>query len=278
MSSDITGTSISIVNGTVVAVQGNAVKAQSLGSNQDGYALTWVNGNNDWEAAPQQISTTQSQYFTSNGSWTCPAGISGVLIIASGGGGGGAGGWSVSYGGGGGGGAIQQTSYVSVTPGNIYSIVIGAGGAGGALETNGSDGSPTTFGTIFSALGASAGWAYNTGTAGGWGGTNFAGAPQTTSPLVASGGAASTAGFPNWIGGFAGGTCPYGGGGGGGAGAQGNGGQAGQTNTGISGTNGASAAANTGAGGGGGGGNTTGTTTAIGGNGGSGYLYIVLTK
>ena len=52
MSSDITGTSISIVNGTVVALQGNAVKSQSLGSNQDGYALTWVNGNNDWEAQP----------------------------------------------------------------------------------------------------------------------------------------------------------------------------------------------------------------------------------
>src|ERR1700722_5000619 len=50
MTTDITGTSIAIVNGTVVAIQGNAVKSQSLGSNQDGYVLTWVDGNDDWEA------------------------------------------------------------------------------------------------------------------------------------------------------------------------------------------------------------------------------------
>jgi hypothetical protein len=52
MSSDVNGTSIAIVNGTVVAIQGNTVKAQSLGSNQDGYVLTWVDGNDDWEATP----------------------------------------------------------------------------------------------------------------------------------------------------------------------------------------------------------------------------------
>ena len=36
MATDISGTSISIVTGTVVAIQGNAVKPESLGSNQDG--------------------------------------------------------------------------------------------------------------------------------------------------------------------------------------------------------------------------------------------------
>jgi hypothetical protein len=40
----------SAINQTVIALQGNSVKSQSLGASQDGYVLTWVNSNNDWEA------------------------------------------------------------------------------------------------------------------------------------------------------------------------------------------------------------------------------------
>lgn len=38
---------------TVVALQGNAVKSQSLGSAQDGYALTWHNATSQWQALPE---------------------------------------------------------------------------------------------------------------------------------------------------------------------------------------------------------------------------------
>jgi hypothetical protein len=42
MSSDINGTSIAIVNGTVVAIQGNAISSDSLGSNQGKYKSTTI--------------------------------------------------------------------------------------------------------------------------------------------------------------------------------------------------------------------------------------------
>lgn len=38
---------------TVIALQGNAVKAQSLGAAQDGYALTWHNASSQWQALPE---------------------------------------------------------------------------------------------------------------------------------------------------------------------------------------------------------------------------------
>jgi hypothetical protein len=37
---------------TVTALQGHAVLSQALGATQDGYVLTWVNADNDWEASP----------------------------------------------------------------------------------------------------------------------------------------------------------------------------------------------------------------------------------
>ena len=38
---------------TVIALQGNAVEAQSLGAAQDGYALTWHNASSQWQALPE---------------------------------------------------------------------------------------------------------------------------------------------------------------------------------------------------------------------------------
>jgi hypothetical protein len=37
---------------TVIALQGNAVEAQSLGAAQDGYSLTWKNASSQWQAQP----------------------------------------------------------------------------------------------------------------------------------------------------------------------------------------------------------------------------------
>lgn len=42
---------------TVIALQGNAVKSGALSTPQDGYVLTWINSDSEWEARPTQIST-----------------------------------------------------------------------------------------------------------------------------------------------------------------------------------------------------------------------------
>jgi hypothetical protein len=46
---DLSGTSISQ---NVIKIRNNAVKAETLGASQDGYALTWVNTNNEFEVKP----------------------------------------------------------------------------------------------------------------------------------------------------------------------------------------------------------------------------------
>jgi hypothetical protein len=43
---------------TVIALQGNAVEAQSLGINQDGYVLAWKNSATQWQATPISTGST----------------------------------------------------------------------------------------------------------------------------------------------------------------------------------------------------------------------------
>lgn len=271
------------INGTVVGIQGNPVDPESP---TDGYVLTWDGDDGYWvpRPVPQPSTGLNKEYFTSSGTWTAPEGVTNILVIGAGGGGGGAGG--NTDGAGGGGASIQSTVYVSVTPGNNYSITIGAGGTGSAGASFGNDGSDTIFGSnlaVFTgASGAGEALTQNPGVsvreteypplaanihypqpaAGGWGGL-YGSYPAND-------------GARNLVGGFAGGNygtqaTGHGGGGGGGAGPQGSGGNGGNGSTGA-GAAGASASANTGAGGGGGGG---GTGSSAGGNGGSGYLYII---
>lgn len=94
--------------------------------------------------------------FTTNGSWTAPAGVTAIWITGCGGGGGGGGGEDGTDGftrtkcsGSGGGGAILHTFFLTVTPNTTYTITIGQGGAGGAraavTASNGADGTDTTF-------------------------------------------------------------------------------------------------------------------------------------
>ena len=49
MGGDVTGTTAAT---TVVALQGNSISPQTLGSSQDGYVLTWNNSVNKWKAEP----------------------------------------------------------------------------------------------------------------------------------------------------------------------------------------------------------------------------------
>lgn len=74
--------------------------------------------------------------FLSSGTWTCPAGVTSVIVIGVGGGGGGSGTYEnyqeevVKYMGGGS--NVLTTRVVSVVPNTSYTVTIGTGGSGGA--------------------------------------------------------------------------------------------------------------------------------------------------
>lgn len=76
------------------------------------------------------------QIFTSNGTWTCPAGVTTVYVTGSAGGGcGGRGyyaydaawGWKLGGGGGGGAGDATRSSSITVASGVVYSCLVGTG-------------------------------------------------------------------------------------------------------------------------------------------------------
>jgi hypothetical protein len=93
--------------------------------------------------------------FASSGNWTCPAGVTKVLVSVVGGGGGGRGGTfnvlgvTGGYGG-------YGSGVLTVTPGTVYTVTVGSGGTGGARATDGTAGGTSTFSTI-SATGGSGG-------------------------------------------------------------------------------------------------------------------------
>lgn len=77
------------------------------------------------------------QMYTDPGtySWECPPNVTSVSVVAIGAGGGG--GWSS----GGGGGGLAWRNNISVTPGNLYTVVVGFGGEPGTfIDTGGSSG------------------------------------------------------------------------------------------------------------------------------------------
>jgi hypothetical protein len=103
-----------------------------------------------------------------SGTWTCPAGVTSVILSGYGGGGQGAGGQTNSTatdrwaaGGGGGGGSWLQSCMRTVVPTTVYTVTIGAGGTGGGLggatPAAGTDGGDTSFDTLAIFAGASGG-------------------------------------------------------------------------------------------------------------------------
>jgi hypothetical protein len=93
----------------------------------------------------------QHQEILASTSFTVPSGVTQLFIHGCGGGGGGGGeGGGTTKGSGGGSGRWDSFS-LSVTPGQIISVVIGSGGSGGSNGINGAggnDGSPSTFGSL----------------------------------------------------------------------------------------------------------------------------------
>ncbi len=80
---------------------------------------------------------THTQFFTTNGTFTVPDGVTTLFIEVMGGGGGGAGGsQSIYYEARGGHAGEQIVSIVNVVPGQQFPVKIGAGGCGGALWYN----------------------------------------------------------------------------------------------------------------------------------------------
>lgn len=143
----LTSNNVILGNGT------SAVQFVAPGTN--GNVLT-SNGTTWTSAAPSGGSVSLKQVvFTSNTSWTCPAGVTAVEIQIWGGGGGGGcaytSGCCTGYGGNGGaGGYIHGT--LPVTPTTSYTITIGAGGAG-SNSSSGSSGGTTSFGSLISCTG-----------------------------------------------------------------------------------------------------------------------------
>lgn len=89
-----------------------------------------------------------TQTYTSNNTYTVPAGVYAITVQAWGGGGGGNNGGGKE--GGGGGGAFATKTF-SVTPGTMYAVTVGSGGGPG------NNGSSSSFGTEVIAVGGSGG-------------------------------------------------------------------------------------------------------------------------
>lgn len=135
------------------------------------------------------------QVFTSNGTFTCPAGITTVKVTCVGGGGGGGGGTEVTneggttyYAGGNGGAAATAVKYVTVTPGSTYTVAIGLAGAGGTTgpfsPTSGGAGGQSSFGISLVTAAGGAGGAAATISGAGNGG---AGGSSGTGDVVLAG-------------------------------------------------------------------------------------------
>ena len=254
-------------NACTVARNGSNINGLSFNSrlsvSRESVALVYIDATQGWVAYSAYIATGLGQGYTAS-----------YLIVAGGAGGG--------YKGGGGGAGGLLTSTASLTPGTVYSIVIGAGGAGGTA-VQGTSGQNSTALSL-TAIGGGGGGAYAvssngvSGGSGGGGGYNaagstggsgtngqgFAGGTGDSANYAAGGGGGASAVGANYgsnVGGaggagssssITGSAVTYAGGGGGdgyysgGAGGAGGGGAGGGRGAGSAGT------ANTGGGGGGG--------------------------
>lgn len=180
----------------------------------------------------------QYRTYTSNDSWTAPAGVTQAIIFGRGGSAGGSGTGTIGtmYVPGGGG-CYTTMQFVNVVPNTTYSITIGTAGAGGT-GTNGSiglgtGGGDTTFGSLATFKGAAAATSFSPShglTVGGWFSVNEHHLVGGQKSPFANGGTGVVTG----VGGR------YYGGGGGGDGAGGNASSGGNGSSGVNGGGGGS--------------------------------------
>jgi len=216
-----------------------------------------------------------SQTFTSSQTWTVPAGVYVITVECWGGGGGGGGTYTPGNndGGGGGGGGGFRGGMISVSPGDMITIVVGTAGNGAGNDHTGGNGGNSsvshTNGIITAFGGTGGGYSNNGGTGGNGGGGSFSGTISNQT---------------SWNGGTGGtGNTNNGGGGGGGAGNAQNGGSGSVTTGGNGGNalggNGGNGSTNDNAGGigqvvGGAGGGASDNEASSGGNGARGQVII----
>lgn len=203
---------------------------------------------------------TDSVFFSANGTFDVPLGITKVYLTMIGGGGGGGGG--VASGAGGGSGAFKINHPFTVTPGGSYTVTVGSGGNGGSSGNPGSNGGTSSFDSV--SVQGGIGGAANGGDGGlGGGSSNGLGfdASASVSTAETDGGGQTFRGGN----GAKGNESASGAGGGGGGSPFG----AGATGPAAS-NNGNNATANTGAGGSG-----SGNGSFSGGNGGSGFVLVM---
>lgn len=136
------------------------------------------------------------QYFSADGTFTAPSGVTRVYLTMLGGGGSGGSGSDGAGGGGGGGGGGSLVNFpYTVVAGNSYTVDVGAGGA--AVENGtGNPGSNTTFDTSVIALagaGGIVGSGSRLGGAGG-GGVNGSGSVAGKKGIAGGNGGTGTAG------------------------------------------------------------------------------------
>lgn len=240
---------------------------------------------------------SQSQQFTSSGTFNVPSGVSLVKVTMVAGGGGGSSTITAATGGGGGGaGEIVEDLPVPVTPGGTVTVTIGAAGTGAAAGSGsaqaGGDGGDTSFGSAYIVRGgkgaATTGASGPGGGVGGGatktaanpGGTGNQGAAET--PLHFGGGSGGGGGSTTASNGGPGAGCggyPTGAAAGATASTQAGGGGGANTRFGVGGAGGnggviGANAASTSYGSGGGGGGGKATTTIGGGNGAPGYVLV----
>lgn len=111
----------------------------------------------------QYDSSFASEYITPGTySWTAPAGVTSVSVVAVGSGGGG---YYQNYGGGaGGGGGLGWKNNIAVTPGQSYTVVAGAGGSAGGSGGPGGAGNTSYFINTSTVRGGGATAVYSDGT------------------------------------------------------------------------------------------------------------------
>jgi hypothetical protein len=222
---------------------GTAVSMTSTMTNTGGQILGYTSGS----SAPTY--STAGTY-----SWTCPTGITAIQVQCWGGGAGGGGGNETSGGESGGGGEYAAEPSFAVTPGNVYTIVVGGGGSGGATGVPGTNGGTSSFSNI---NGSGQGVVANGGVAGLYGTAGVGGSGSSNTIHFDGGNGVAVTGNE--------GGC----GGGGSASAAGEG-NAGSGSTGTSGASGGSALAGGGAGGAGGNTSSNGVSGGAPGGGGGG--------